>query len=76
MVTGVALIVVGNQLTHSSGERATVLTAGLLGLVTYLLVNGVSRAFRPPDVESVTTRTAVGKAGLTLACYSLLRGAK
>jgi hypothetical protein len=69
MVAGVTLIVVGTQLTHSSGERATVLTAGLLGLVTYLLVNGVSRAFRPPDVESVTTGKAVGKAGLTLFLY-------
>ena len=64
-----ALVLVGTQLTHSSDERATVLTAGLLGLVTYLVVNGLSRALRPPDVDAVTTGKAVGMAGLTLFLY-------
>ncbi len=68
-VAGVALVLVGSQLTHSGDERATVLTAGLLGLVTYLIVNGFSRAFRPPDVEAATAGEAVGKAGLTLFLY-------
>ena len=68
-VTGVALILVGTRLTHSGDERATVLTAGLLGLVTYLLVNGLSRAFRPPDIDAVSAGKAVGKAGLTLFLY-------
>ncbi|MGB8389716.1 DUF475 domain-containing protein [Mycobacterium sp.] len=69
VVTCVALVLVGTQLTHSSEERATVLTAGLLGLMTYLVVNGASRAFRPSDVATVTAGTAVGRAGLTLFCY-------
>ncbi|OBF06138.1 hypothetical protein A5730_14890 [Mycobacterium sp. ACS4054] len=68
-VTGVALILVGTRLTHSGGERATVLTAGLLGLVTYLVVNGLSRAFRPPDIDAVSAGTAGGKAGLSLFLY-------
>lgn len=69
VVTGVVLVVVGAQLTHSADERATVLTAGLLGLVTYLVVNGLSRAFRPSDADAVTSGEAVGKAGLTLFLY-------
>ena len=72
-VAGVALVVAGTQLTRSSEERATVLTAGVLGLVTYLVVNGLSRAFRPPDTESASAGKpvgkAVGKAGLTLFVY-------
>jgi uncharacterized protein len=72
-VAVVALILVGTQLTHSSDEQATVLTAGLLGLVTYLVVNGLSRAFRPPGVEAATPdarpAVATGKAGLMLFLY-------
>jgi uncharacterized protein len=68
-VAGVALVVVGTQLAHSGEERATVLTAGLLGLITYLVVNGLSRAFRPPDTESTPVGGAVGRAGLTLFLY-------
>ncbi|EFG77539.1 hypothetical protein HMPREF0591_2559 [Mycobacterium parascrofulaceum ATCC BAA-614] len=68
-VTVVALVVVGMRLTHSGEERATVLTAGLLGLVTYLVVNGLSRAFRPPHIEAAGDGEAVGKAGLTLFLY-------
>lgn len=69
MVVSIALILVATQLTHSSDERATVLTAGLLGLLTYLMVNGLSRAFRPPDLEAVTSAPAVGRAGLALFLY-------
>jgi hypothetical protein len=68
-VAGAALVLVATRLTHSSGERATVLTAGLLGLVTYLVVNGLSRAFRPPDVGAATSGQAGGAAGLTLFLY-------
>jgi uncharacterized protein len=68
-VAGVALVLVGTGLTHSSDERATVLTAGLLGLVTYLVVNGLSRAFRPPDVQTAAAGGAVGSAGLALFVY-------
>jgi uncharacterized protein len=71
-VAAVALVLVGALLTHSADERATVLTAGLLGLVTYLFVNGLSRAFRPTDLEAARgSRRAVatGKAGLMLFLY-------
>ena len=67
------LVVIGTQLTHSSEQRATVLTAGLIGLVTYLIVDGLSQAFRPPDTdgapESGIALGAVGKAGFTLFLY-------
>lgn len=69
VVTGVVLVLAATQLTHSAGERATVLIAGLLGLVTYLVVNGLSRAFRPANADTETAGTAVGKAGLTLFLY-------
>ncbi|BBX75888.1 DUF475 domain-containing protein [Mycobacterium shinjukuense] len=70
VVAGVALALAGTQLTHSSHGRATVLTAGLLGLVTFLIVEGLSRAFRPSSVDAVTARpVAVGKAGFTLFVY-------
>jgi hypothetical protein len=76
-VAGVVLVLAATQLTHSSEERATVLTAGLLGLVTYLVVNGLSRAFRPPEASEALSAEAagravapaVGKAALTLFLY-------
>lgn len=66
VVTGLALVLVGTRLTHSGDEAATVLTAGLLGMVTYLVVNGLSRAFRPVDTD---TGTATRWAGLALFGY-------
>lgn len=47
IVASVGLVLAGALLTHSSDQRGTVLIAGLLGMVTYLVVNGISRAFRP-----------------------------
>jgi hypothetical protein len=68
-----ALVLVGTQLTHSSDERATVLTAGLLGLMTYLIVDGLSRAFRPAGIDTVMADAhpvpAVGRAAFTLFLY-------
>ncbi|OBA84525.1 hypothetical protein A9W99_01295 [Mycobacterium sp. 1164966.3] len=71
VVAGLALVLVGTQLTHSSEERATVLTAGLLGMMTYLVVNALSRAFRPTNVDlgAEDSGPAVGKAGLVLFLY-------
>jgi hypothetical protein len=69
VVAGVAVVLAATELTHSGDERATVLTAGVLGLIAYLVVNGLSRAFRPPDLDSVSVGGAVGKAGLTLFIY-------
>jgi hypothetical protein len=72
-VAGVTLVLVGTELTHSGDERATVLTAGLLGLVTYLVVNGLSRAFRPSRIDAAApapgVAVATGKAGLMLFLY-------
>lgn len=69
VVAGVALVLVGTQLTHSGDEAATVLTAGLLGMVTYLVVNGLSRAFRPSDTDTARAEPATRWAGLTLFAY-------
>lgn len=69
VVTGLVLVAVGTQLTHSGDEAATVLTAGLLGMVTYLVVNGLSRAFQPSDSEAGEAGAATGRAGLTLFLY-------
>jgi hypothetical protein len=77
VVAAVVLVLVGTQLTHSSGERSTVLTAGLLGVVTYLVINGLSRAFRPSGLGAVAARAgtaglggkAAGKAGLIMFLY-------
>jgi uncharacterized protein len=46
-----------------------VLTAGLLGMVAYLVVNGLSRAFRPPDPDGSTRVVVGGKEGLMLFLY-------
>lgn len=73
VVAGLGLVLVGTQLTHSGDEAATVLTAGLLGMVTYLVVNGLSRAFRPDDTDTDTDAGTAGAttrwAGLTLFLY-------
>jgi uncharacterized protein len=71
VVAGIALVLVGTQLTDSSEERATVLTAGLVGMMTYLVVNALSRAFRPANVDLGVqdSRPAGGKAGLALFLY-------
>jgi uncharacterized protein len=76
-VVAIVLILTSTQLTHSSEERATVLIAGLLGLVTYLVVNGLSRAFRPSGLDAVAAGAgptalagkAAGKAGLMMFLY-------
>ena len=76
-VVAIVLILISTQLTHSGEERATVLTAGLLGLVTYLVVNGLSRAFRPSGLDAVAAGVAptglvgkaAGKAGLMMFLY-------
>jgi hypothetical protein len=70
-VAAVALVLAGTMLTHSAQESTSVLTAGLLGLVTYLFVNGLSRAFAPTDIESSTAGTVVaaGRAGFTMFLY-------
>lgn len=73
IVASVGLVLAGALLTHSSDQRGTVLIAGLLGMVTYLVVNGISRAFRPAGLGEATpgvqARQAAGKAGCALFLY-------
>jgi hypothetical protein len=69
VVTGLVLIIISTELTHSSEEHARVLTTGLFGMVAYLVVNGLSRAFRPSGIEAVTAGKAVGKAGAMMFLY-------
>ncbi len=69
VVAGATLVLVGARLTHSADERSTVLTFGVLGLVMYLVVNGLSRAVRPAGAEDITAGEAVGRAGFTLFLY-------
>lgn len=68
-VATLALVLAGTLLTHSSEQRAAILTAGLAGLVTYLVVNGLSRAVQPPEGTFGGAKLAVGKAGLVLFLY-------
>jgi uncharacterized protein len=67
VVAGLVLILISTQLTHSDEERATVLTAGLLGVVSYLVVNGLSRAFRPSGIDAVAK--VAGRAALMMFLY-------
>lgn len=69
VVAVLVLVLTATTLTHSGDERATVLIAGLLGLATYLLVNGLSRAFRPSGIDPASGRGMAGKAGLAGFLY-------
>jgi uncharacterized protein len=56
----------------SAPHERTVLVAGVAGLVTYLLVHGVSDLVAPDDGDSAKAGSAVlatGKAALALFCY-------
>ncbi|RFD25098.1 hypothetical protein MUBE_11150 [Mycobacterium uberis] len=69
VVAGVVLALISTTLTHSVDERVKVLIAGLLGLVTYLLLNGLSRAFRSSGIDTASGRRGAGKAGLVWFLY-------
>jgi hypothetical protein len=45
-VAAAVLLLIGAQLTDSGDNRAKVLTAGVVGLVAYLVVNGLAGTFR------------------------------
>ena len=60
------LLLIGAQLTDSGDNRAKVLTAGVVGLVAYLVVNGLAGAFRPPERGP---GGAVGRAGFLMFMY-------
>lgn len=56
----------------SAPDEGTVLVAGVAGLVTYLLVHGISDLMAPREADSPNGRSAAlatGKAALALFCY-------
>ena len=62
-----ALLLAGEYLAEDRGE---VLLAGVLGLITYLLVDGLGRLFESQAAEGPTgLAKATGKAGLLLFLY-------
>ncbi|WP_343600871.1 DUF475 domain-containing protein [Mycobacterium sp.] len=70
VVAAGVLVTVATWLTHSRDHCAAVLTAGVLGLVAYLVVDGLSTAFRPPGAGEVPrSAPAAGKAGFVSFVY-------
>jgi hypothetical protein len=64
---------IGLTISVSAPNERTVLVAGVAGLVTYLLVHGISELVAPAGQEDSTGRraavVATGKAALALFCY-------
>ena len=64
---------IGLTVSVSAPNERTVLVAGVAGLVTYLLVHGISDLVAPAGHEDPTGRrrgvVATGKAALALFCY-------
>jgi hypothetical protein len=64
---------IGLTISVSAPNERTVLVAGVAGLVTYLLVHGISELVAPAGQEDATGRRAAalatGKAALALFCY-------
>jgi hypothetical protein len=79
VVASAALVVAATQLSDTTDKRATVMVAGVLGLLTYLVVNGLGRLYHPPGIPDEKTDTAsncpselakaTGKAGFFLFLY-------
>lgn len=80
VLAGAALVVAASVLADDD-ERAAVMIAGVLGLITYLVINSLSKLFHPPGLpdghQAVTPTTAgpsemakaTGKAGFFLFLY-------
>ncbi len=69
VVAGVALILATEFLAEPD-NRATVLFAGLLGLITYIAVDGLGSMFHPEDHQGPSAAVkATGKAGFFLFLY-------
>jgi len=74
MVACAALVIAATLLSKNVETEATVMIAGVLGLLTYLIVNSLSRLFHPPGEgdEGKGPSAAVkatGKAGAILFLY-------
>ena len=65
VVVGLTTLVVANQILVPAEEHVTVLFAGILGLVTYLLVNGLGELFQAEgdEAEEASGTNVVGAAG-------------
>lgn len=66
VMASVVLLLIGAQLTESGDDRAKVLTAGVVGLVAYLVVNGLAGACRLPERR---LNNAVGRAAMLMFLY-------
>jgi hypothetical protein len=81
VVASGALVIAATQLADTTDKRATVMIAGVLGLLTYLVVNGLGRLYHPPGVPDgkpdavpgsngpSELAKATGKAGFFLFLY-------
>ncbi|MET7770351.1 DUF475 domain-containing protein [Nocardia sp. NPDC005366] len=71
VVAGVGLLLVA-ELIAADDKRATVLVSGLLGIITYIAVDGLGSMFHTDDLESggpSELAKATGKAGFFLFLY-------
>jgi hypothetical protein len=66
-VAGAVLAVLAEVVAPTTHEERQVLIAGLLGIVAYILVNGLAALLPPPSRGS--TAVAAGRAGLALFVY-------
>ncbi|WP_054815298.1 DUF475 domain-containing protein [Nocardia arizonensis] len=70
VVAGTGLVLVAELIAHED-ERATVLVAGLLGMITYIAVDGLGSMFHTEENEGGPSELvkATGKAGFFLFLY-------
>lgn len=76
VVVAIALLVVTATMIAPDGEAATVMIAGALGMITYLVVNGLGELFNVDSDDDDTASSgptdlakATGKAGFFLFLY-------
>jgi uncharacterized protein len=70
VVSSGALIVTATLLTDTADALATVMIAGVLGILTYLVINGLGGLFHPPEHNGPSELAkAAGRAGFFLFLY-------
>jgi hypothetical protein len=73
VIAGIALILISELLVHEVEERATVLFSGLLGLLVYLLVNGLASVMEEKESSKTAALGAnvvlTGKAALSMFMF-------
>ncbi len=73
VVSGIGLVLIAELVAHDE-DRATVLLSGLLGMITYIAVDGLGSMFHTEDLENPSGGPselvkATGKAGFFLFLY-------